>query len=85
MCHTQRIQSDETGAHMAHQLTYVVLVDGEPKRAGDTLVFAKQAAQIYLRPGHEVSIRCPSASGEARAEPVMIAYDYDSQAWVKSK
>jgi len=70
---------------MSHQLTFVVLVNGEPKRAGDTLVFAKQAAQSYLRPGNPVSIRCPSPSGEARADPVMIAWDYDQQSWVKSK
>ena len=70
---------------MSHHLTFVVLVHGEPKRAGYTLVFAKQAAQSYLRPGNPVSIRCPSLSGEARAEPVMIAYDYERQDWVKTK
>ena len=70
---------------MSHHLTFVVLVHGEPKRAGDTLVFAKQAAQSYLRPGNPVTIRCPSPTGEARAEPVLIAYDYEQQAWVKAK
>lgn len=85
VCHTQYPYPIETGAHMSHQLTYVVLVNGEPKRAGDTLVFAKQAAQSYLRPGNPVSIRCPSQSSDARALPVMIAYDYDSQTWIKSK
>ena len=70
---------------MSHQLTYVVLVHGEPKRAGATLLFAKQAAQSYLRPGNPVMIRCPSPTGEGRAEPVFIAYDYERQDWVKAK
>jgi hypothetical protein len=70
---------------MSRNITYVVLVDGEPKRAGDTLVFAKEAAQSYLRPGHPVAIRCPSPSGDGRADPIMISYDYDRKDWVKEK
>ena len=70
---------------MAHQLNFVVLVHGEPKRAGETLLFAKQAAQTYLRPGNPVMIRCPSPTGEGRAEPIFIAYDYERQDWVKAK
>lgn len=70
---------------MPHQSTFVVLVKGEPKRVGDTLAFAKLAAQTYLRPGNPVTIRCPSPSGEARAEPILISYDYDRQDWVNAK
>lgn len=68
---------------MSRNLTYVVLVDGEPKRVGDSLVFAKEAAQGYLRPGHPVTIRCPSPTGDSRSEPVLINYDYDRKDWVK--
>lgn len=70
---------------MSRNITFVVLVDGEPKRAGDTLVFAKEAAQSYLRPGHPVSIRCPSPTGDGRADPIMLSYDYDRAAWVNEK
>ena len=70
---------------MSYQSTFVVLVNGEPKRAGDSLVFAKLAAQTYLRPGSPVTIRCPSPGGNSRAEPILLAYDYDRQAWVSAK
>jgi hypothetical protein len=71
--------------HMSYQSTFVVLVNGEPKRVGDTLVFAKLAAQTYLRPGNPVTIRCPAPGGQARAEPILLSYDYDRQTWVSAK
>ncbi|MEQ1517524.1 MAG: hypothetical protein ABL931_13660 [Usitatibacteraceae bacterium] len=70
---------------MSRNMTFVVLVDGEPKRAGDTLVFAKEAAQSYLRPGHPVSIRCPSPTGDGRADPTLLSYDYERLVWVSVK
>ena len=73
------------GLHMPRNLTFVVLVDGEPKRVGDSLVFAKEAAQSYLRPGHPVTIRCPSPTGDSRSEPVLIDYDYEKLDWVKAR
>ena len=70
---------------MSRQTTFVVLVNDEPKRVGDTLVFAKMAAQAYLRPGHPVTIRCPSPTGDNRSDAVMLSYDYDRQDWVAAK
>ena len=70
---------------MTRNLTFVVIVDGEPKRVGNSLVFAKEAAQNYLRPGHPVTIRCPSPTGDNRSEPVMLSYDYDRQDWITAR
>lgn len=85
MCATLKALPQWNEPHMSRNITFVVLVNGEPKRAGDTLVFAKEAAQSYLRPGHPVTIRCPSPTGDGRADPIMISYDYDRQDWVKEK